>query len=240
MAWARIQEGAVRHPKVVGLIDWKNPFCLWVWGLCYAQEHLTDGVILKAALPHPATLKTAQKLVQAGLWREEGAAFLIHDYLDWNDGREVIKAKREEARARASSSRARAAHVQRTSSRSVTLPERASGSSEGELERKPLPPASAARQVGRIFLHRWQLDALIDTLGPHAEGFGLDEWILSLSNSVDVLPAGGDRWAWIQAQLEAEVRRRHLPVATADAAPTNKRISGLVAGGEAFLRRNQA
>jgi len=95
--------------------------------------------------------------------------------------------------------------------------------------------ARGPKQAGRIFLHRWQLDALINTLGPHAEDFGLDEWLDELSRSAGVLPT--DRWAWVQGHLEAEVKRRGLSVSEAPAAPTNKRIAGLMAGGEAFLKR---
>lgn len=92
--------------------------------------------------------------------------------------------------------------------------------------------------TGRIFLHRWQVDALIDTLGPHAEGFGLDAWLDALSRTPGVLPK--DRWAWVQAQLDAEVRARGLPIADTPAtAPTHKRIAGLMAGGQAFLDRGR-
>ena len=71
-------------------------------------------------------------------------------------------------------------------------------------------PRGSGAQVGRIFLHRWQVDELINILGPHAEDFGLDVWLDELSRSAGVLPK--DRWAWVQAQLDAEVRRRGLLV----------------------------
>lgn len=77
--------------------------------------------------------------------------------------------------------------------------------------------ARAPKQAGRIFLHRWQMEALINTLGPHADDFALDEWLDDLSRSAAVLPK--DRWAWVQAQLEAEVRRRGLPVEAAASSP---------------------
>ena len=109
---------------------------------------------------------------------------------------------------------------------------------ERESERKP---TRKDREFGRIFVHGWQQHALIASLGPHAADFRLDEFLESLSARADAqgvtFPNKDIRWAWIQAQLADEVRRRGLPVASADTAPTNKRIAGLMAGGEAFLRR---
>lgn len=242
MAWVRIHDGAMSHPKIVGLIDWRNPFCVWVWGLSYCQMHLTDGAIVKAALPNRDAVKTAGVLAQRGLWHDEGDAFRVHDYLDWNNGRDVINEKRSQARERARSSRERAAHVPRTSSLGVSVgsssndptlkdPEGMQGEPDRRVAERRSGPSSR-----RVFLHRWQLDALIDTLGPHAADFGLDEWLDGLSRRSEVLPK--DRWAWVQGELHAEVVRRRLPVAAAaTVTPTNKRIAGLVAGGNAFLSR---
>lgn len=100
MAWVRIHDGALTHPKLVGFIDWRNPFDVWVWGLSYVQMHLTDGTIVKAALPNAQATKTAAKLVSAGLWHDKGDAFEVHDYLEWNDGRARIMAGRAQTRKR--------------------------------------------------------------------------------------------------------------------------------------------
>ncbi len=101
MAWVRIHDGAMSHPKLVSLIDWRNPFCVWVWGLSYCQLHLTDGLIPIAAVPNPKALKTAAKLVEAGAWEPIVAfGFKVHDYLQWNDSRETVLAKREGAKTR--------------------------------------------------------------------------------------------------------------------------------------------
>lgn len=107
MAWVRIHDGALSHPKLVGLIDWKNPFCVWVWGLSYVQMHLTDGVIVKAALPNAAAARTASRLVDAGLWHDDGATFRIHDYFDWNDAKQKILDEREKTRKRIAAWRAK-------------------------------------------------------------------------------------------------------------------------------------
>jgi hypothetical protein len=97
MAWVRIHDAAMSHPKLVGLSD--KAFRLWVWGLSYAQQHLTDGAIVTEAIP-PRMKRAADDLVQKALWQKQGEGFQIHDYLDWNDSKETILAKRDGARNR--------------------------------------------------------------------------------------------------------------------------------------------
>jgi hypothetical protein len=56
-------------------------------------------------------------------------------------------------------------------------------------------------------LHRWQLDALIASLGPHATDFDLDAWVMALSKLADERLLVLDRktlWPWVQAELKAE------------------------------------
>ena len=54
MAWVRIHDDAMSHPKIVGLSD--KAFRLWIWGLSYAQRHLTDGCVTADAMSHFAFL----------------------------------------------------------------------------------------------------------------------------------------------------------------------------------------
>lgn len=89
----------------------------------------------------------------------------------------------------------------------------------------PLPPGLERRTIperrggGRIFLHRWQLDELIDALGPHAATFELDSWIDGLTAEADAqgltFPTKESRWEWVRAQLTAAIAKRGLPVASA-------------------------
>ncbi|MCC6672148.1 MAG: DUF5131 family protein [Planctomycetes bacterium] len=48
MAYAQIHTQAPRHPKLLALSDaaWR----LWATGLCYVQEHMTDGIIPAKAI----------------------------------------------------------------------------------------------------------------------------------------------------------------------------------------------
>lgn len=118
MAWVRIHDAALSHPKIVGLVDWKNPFCLWVWGLSYCQTHLTDGVIPAAAIPNRLAERTAVKLVLLNLWEAQDGGFKVHDYLEWNDSRDSVLRKRSEAKERMTNARQRSSreHIPRTSS----------------------------------------------------------------------------------------------------------------------------
>lgn len=104
MAWVRIHDGAMTHPKIVGLSD--KAFRLWIWGLSYSQQHLTDGQIPAAAIP--ARIVRAQRdLVTAGLWKAQTAAYQIHDYLQWNDSKDFVLKKRAEAKERMTNTRQR-------------------------------------------------------------------------------------------------------------------------------------
>ena len=148
MAWVRIHDGALSHPKIAGLVDWRNPFCVWVWGLSYCQLHLTDGRVVKAAIPNKDALRAAAQLVARGLWQDDGDAFTVHDYLDWNDSKADIQSKRDHARARVSKYREQrnaslksddvTRNKRRTSSSGVYVSfSGGSGISEGEPEGKP-------------------------------------------------------------------------------------------------------
>ena len=67
------------------------------------------------------------------------------------------------------------------------------------------------------------------------EAFDLDAYLLRLDSSGEVLPA--KIWPWLKDRVSAEAASRGLSAQIPAAAPTNKRIAGLMAGGEAFLKR---
>jgi hypothetical protein len=99
MAWVRIHDGAMSHPKILGLSD--RAFRVWVRGLSYCQMHLTDGVIPRAAAGViGATVKSATELNAARLWTQMGDGWCVHDYLDWNDAKDTIQNKRDVGRQR--------------------------------------------------------------------------------------------------------------------------------------------
>lgn len=104
MAWVKIDDQFYDHPKFAetGALG----IALWACGLAYCNKHLTDGRIprgqvgrfcdLEGADPHAV----AARLVNAGLWDDDGTAYWVHDYHDHQPSADTIKAKREKERER--------------------------------------------------------------------------------------------------------------------------------------------
>lgn len=80
-------------------------------------------------------------------------------------------------------------------------------------------------------------------LGSHFEEFDLHAFFDGLtqqSRSGGLVIAKADVWPWLQQQVVDEAKRRGFAMASgASAEPTNKRIAGLLAGGDAFLNRRR-
>lgn len=74
-------------------------------------------------------------------------------------------------------------------------------------------------QSDRFVVFEWQFDDLSKMLGPHFEAFDLHAFFDALSqqsrSSGLVIPRS-EAWAWLQAQVLAEVKRRKLPIASAE------------------------
>lgn len=86
MAWIRVESSVARNPKFLSA----GPAAAWLWlcGLAYAQDGLTDGFIPTQALPIlGAGRKSAalsRRLVDARLWDVSDGGWMIHDYLQHN------------------------------------------------------------------------------------------------------------------------------------------------------------
>lgn len=263
MAWVRIDDAAMDHPKILLLSD--AQLRLWLRGLCYCQKHLTDGFIPDAALkPLLGKANDVHQLCEVKLWESVTHGFLVHDFLKWNDPRELVQERkdaREEEKVahRAKMKRWRDAkkrkrdgacdglHSRHGDSHSdVTVP-LLTKPNQTLVQKDPTAsslsaPTSHGHQRGRIFVHPWQLHALIDTLGPHASAFGLDEWVFSLSALADskglVLEKNGV-WGWVQSEFTSEIRRRGLPIAGAEPSADESlvRMREEIARQDAMVRR---
>lgn len=99
MAWVRIHDGALSHPKLSPLVRWRDPLHVWLWGLSHTQQHLTDGFIDERVVPRSGR-RAAEELVARRLWDEAPGGWRIHDYLDWNDSREQILRGRKKGKER--------------------------------------------------------------------------------------------------------------------------------------------
>jgi hypothetical protein len=97
MAYLQIDDGFADHPKIDDLSD--AAFRAHVRALCHCAKHLTDGTFPKTAGERFARPKVRKELLTSGLWVEVPGGYEIHDYLDWNDSREKVLARRESKRA---------------------------------------------------------------------------------------------------------------------------------------------
>ena len=106
MAWVRIHDGAMGNLKIMRLTD--SAFRLWVRGLTYCQTHLTDGLLPHEALRDMAAKRKDVELLSASLvegksalWEPvSGFGFKVHDYLVWNDSRDKVVERQDEAKRR--------------------------------------------------------------------------------------------------------------------------------------------
>lgn len=109
MPWGRLHDQANRNEKLLALSDpaWR----LWGSGLIYCQDKLTDGFIpeavvstfgVKARPLKKFVVELCQSLVpgKESCWHQAEGGYRVHDYLDWNESREVILAKRARGKDR--------------------------------------------------------------------------------------------------------------------------------------------
>lgn len=107
MAWVKVDDQFFRHPKVMSA--GRDARDLYLVGLCYCAQGLTDGFIPSQALrvlAAEAEIDTgpasAAKLVDVGLWEPTEGGYAIHDYHEYQPSKERVLATRE-ARAEAGS-----------------------------------------------------------------------------------------------------------------------------------------
>ena len=85
MAWIRVESSVARNRKFVKAGP--APSWLWLCGLAYCQEGLTDGFIPSEALNYLGVKNARQlasHLVTAGLWDVVDGGWQVHDYLEHN------------------------------------------------------------------------------------------------------------------------------------------------------------
>lgn len=93
--YVRLHDHFPDHPKVAGLSD--AAFRAQVTAICYAHRFGTDGFVPQAMVRvHPR--RAVDELVRFGLWEVADGGYVVHDYLEWNEARSEIEAKRESKR----------------------------------------------------------------------------------------------------------------------------------------------
>lgn len=99
MAYIQIDTSIPRSQKF--LQAGPAPSWLWLCGLAYCQEGLTDGFIPTEALAVLGVKNAAQlafHLVKAGLWEAVDGGYHVRDYLMTNRSAEQVRVIREERR----------------------------------------------------------------------------------------------------------------------------------------------
>ncbi len=102
--WARIDDKVGSNRKFAGL----DPAAigLWTMGLVYCSNQLSDGAIPRASVYQLVASRRSRveqlagKLVKAGLWEETVDGWNVHDYLQWNDSADQVRARIAQARER--------------------------------------------------------------------------------------------------------------------------------------------
>lgn len=92
MAYIVVEASVRTHRKFLAA----GPAASWLWlcGLGYCQDGLTDGFIPKSAIEFlgvKGAAKLAPKLVAVGLWEEDRDGWQMHDYLDHNKSAKEIR-----------------------------------------------------------------------------------------------------------------------------------------------------
>jgi len=114
MTWIKLDDTLPNNPKILPLSD--KAFRLYIEGLCYANQYLTDGFLAQAVVNRLESGNAYQELLDAGLWIDVEAGAQIHDYCKHQTSRKVVEEKREQVRNRVTRYREK-------SNADVTIPE---------------------------------------------------------------------------------------------------------------------
>ena len=98
MTWIKLDDTLPNNPKMLPLSD--KAFRLYIEGLCYANQYLTDGFLAQAVINRLDNGKACQELIDAGLWITVEAGAQIHDYCEHQTSRKTVEEKREQVRNR--------------------------------------------------------------------------------------------------------------------------------------------
>jgi hypothetical protein len=100
MAWGRVDDSLAFHPKV--MLAGNDAMGLWVRALSYSCQQLTDGFITEQMVTVMGGQVACQALVECGLWHQVDGGYQFNDWADYQPSRDLVLAKRDDARARMS------------------------------------------------------------------------------------------------------------------------------------------
>lgn len=108
MPWGKLDDSFYDHPKLDELgRDRLAGAGLWAVSISWCNKRLTDGhVTFERIARLGGTTRLAERLADVGLYERVPGGYLIHDFLDFNDSREMVEARREAERIKKRSQRA--------------------------------------------------------------------------------------------------------------------------------------
>ena len=98
MTWIKIDDTLPNNPKILPLSD--GAFRLYIEGLCYANQYLTDGFLTNAVVRRLDINSAQAELVSAELWDVVDNGIQIHDYCEHQTSKADVEAKRDQSRQR--------------------------------------------------------------------------------------------------------------------------------------------
>lgn len=105
MTWIKLDDTFPNNPKILPLSN--SAFRLYIEGLCYANQYLTDGFLAQAVVKRLDGDSAHLELVDAGLWDIADGGMQIHDYCEHQSSRADVQAKKDAERERVRSYRNR-------------------------------------------------------------------------------------------------------------------------------------
>lgn len=167
MGWVRLDDDFYHHRKVMPLSIGAK--MLFVMGLCYCAENLTDGFVSTGAARSLCGMQGIKRtaiaeLVEAGLWHKRDDGFEVHEYLQYQPSGAEERARRSHlSEQRALAGRRgglRSGDVRRSKTEANVKQNRTKPPSNGEANRQA--PAKHQRSpdpevvlTSRSDLHGW-------------------------------------------------------------------------------------
>lgn len=103
LPWIRLDTALPDHPKILALIDGhkegRASAFVHICAMAYAGRHGTDGFVPREALSRiNGRTADAERLCQAGLWKDIGGGWLINGWDEYQASDQSTKERSERAR----------------------------------------------------------------------------------------------------------------------------------------------
>lgn len=84
MSWVAIEDGFIRHPKIIALTD--TELRVWLRLLCWSAQYRTKGAVCQAVTGEvPGANRTRlEKYTSLGLLDKTDNGYAIHDWAEYN------------------------------------------------------------------------------------------------------------------------------------------------------------